>query len=344
MDLIYNNSRSLKELTLEMNANTRQQDFSSRMITVNAFVSSSASQLVEIRFHGICFSRNSFASLLRNCPLLTSVDLQQDVALFSGPSIDAFQHGGVVTLLAPIKQVFKPDPESEPSSLGFSLLVHFPNLTDWNCYNLPATLFVPVERIKSEVTRCCPYVTMIDTWKSPQHIVYDLVAHAFHGLEHVTFAYSQLSMDVIVALLCHKATLLRIFAFRGSNNSYTERDNVPSEVDHFQQSDRAVQLLPRCCPHLMFLEFEDHKMDMDIVEEETWACIGLQHLRARIRGLDTKDKIDQSLDLWKEGKQKSQEQKETKAKDTSIEARVARHLLSFEELETVWLGTRTCYA
>ncbi|KAH7055023.1 hypothetical protein BKA57DRAFT_240742 [Linnemannia elongata] len=344
MDLIYNSSGALKKLTLEMDEDAKQQDYSSRMISANAFVSSSASQLAEIRLHGICFSRDSFASLLRNCPLLTSVDLQQDVTLFSGPSIDAFQHKGVVTLWAPIKQVFKPDPESEPSSLGFSLLVHFPNLTNWHCYNLPTTLFVPVERIKREVTRCCPQVTKIDTWKSPQLIIYNLVANAFHGLTHVTFAYSQLSMDVIVALLCHKATLQQIFATRDGSNSHTERDNVPSEDDHFQQSGRAVQLLPRSCPHLKLLQFEGHEMDMEIVEEETWACIGLQHLRVRIRGLDTKDKIDRSLNLWKDGKQESQQQKEAAAKNTSIEARVASHLLAFKKLKAVWLGTHTFYA
>ncbi|KAF8926042.1 hypothetical protein BGZ47_002935 [Haplosporangium gracile] len=275
----------------------------------------------------------------------------QDVALFSGSSIDAFQHKGVTTLLAPVKQVFKPDPESEPSSLGFSLLVHFPNLIDWHCYNLRTTLFVPVERIKREVTRCCPQVTMIDTWKSPPHVVYNLVANAFHGLKHVTFAYSQLSMDVIVALLCHKATLLQIFAFWGGSNSRIERDNVPSEDDHFQQSGRAVQLLPRSCPNLKFLEFEGHEMDMDIVEEEEWACRGLQQLRVRIRGLDTNEKIDWTLNLWKEGRQKKDEEDTTlseshmnETKDTSIETRVARHLLAFEELEAVWLGTRTFYA
>ncbi|KAF9536901.1 hypothetical protein EC957_009426 [Mortierella hygrophila] len=344
MDLINNSSRSLEKLTLEMDANAKQQDYSSRMISVNAFVSSSASQLAEIRLHGICFGRDSFASLLRNCPLLTYVDLQLNVTLFSGPSIDAFQHKGVVTLLAPVKQVFKPDPESEPSSLGFSLLVHFPNLTNWHCYNLPTTLFVPVERIKSEVAICCPQVTMIDTWKSPQRIIYDLVANAFHGLTHVTFAYIQLSVDVVVAFLCHKATLLQIITFRGNNNSHTERDDAPSEDDHFQQSGRAVQLLPRSCPHLKVLEFEGHEMDMEIMEEEAWACLGLQRLRVRIRGLDTKDKIDRSLNLWKEGKQGPQQQKEAEAKDTSIEARVASHLLAFKKLKAVWLGTRTFYA
>lgn len=371
MDLIYNNNTSLKKLTLDMDANAKRQDFSIRTISVNTFVSySSVSQLVKIRLHGVCFSRDSFATLLRNCPLLKWIDLQQDVALFSGPFIDAFQHKGVVTLVAPIKQVFKPDPESESSSLGFSLFVHFPNLTDWHCYNLPPALFVPVERIKSEVTRCCPQLTMIHTWKSPQSIIYSLVGNAFCSLKHVTFEYSQLSMDIVVALLFHRTTLLQVCAFWGSQ-SYTERDEFPLEDDHFRQSGRAVQLLPRSCPYLKYLEFEGHEMDMDIVEEEKWACIGLLQLRVRIRGLDTKEKIDWALNLWKEGRKKkdntttpgkeeSKQQKENEgedeedttlpephcneAKDTSIEARVARHLLSFEKLQAVWLGTRTFYA
>ncbi|KAF9131559.1 hypothetical protein BGX30_013048 [Mortierella sp. GBA39] len=268
-----------------------------------------------------------------------------DVALFSGPSIDAFQHKGVVTLVAPIKQVFQPDPESGLSPLGFSLLVHFPNLTYWHCYNLPTALFVPVERIKTEVTRCCAQVTSISTWKSPQPIIHSLVANAFYGLKHVTFAYSQISMDVIVALLFHRATLLQVCAFR-CGHSYTERDELLLEDDHFQQSGRAVQLLPRCCPHLKFLEFEGHEMDMDTVEEEEWVCRGLRHLRVRIRGLDTKEKIDWTLNLWKEGRKRKDEEDTTlsesqmsEAKDTSIEARVARHLLAFENLEAVWLGT-----
>ncbi|KAK3848161.1 MAG: hypothetical protein J3R72DRAFT_416217 [Linnemannia gamsii] len=299
------------------------------------------------------------------------MDLQDDVAIFSGPSINTFQHKGVVTLLAPIKQVFKPDPDSDLSSLGFSLLVHFPNLTEWTCYNLPTFLFVPAERIKTEVSRCCPRLTMINTWESPPPIIHSLVANAFYGLKNVTFQYGQISMDVIVALLYHRATLLQVFAFWGNQSSYTERDGLSLEGDHFQQSGRAVQLLPRCCPHLKFFEFESHEMDMDIVEEEKWACRGLRQLRVRIRGLDTKEKIAWTLNLWKEGRQKkdnitAQEkeeslwQKESKeedeedttlsgshkneAKDTSIEARVARHLLAFEKLEAVWLGTRTFYA
>jgi hypothetical protein len=48
-------------------------------------------------------------------------------------------------------------------------------------------------------------------------------------------------------------------------------------------------------------------MNMDNVNELKWACIGLLH----IRRLDTKDRIDQSLNLWKEGKQVSQQQNKT---------------------------------
>jgi len=369
MELIYNNNKTLRALTLDMDANSKKWDSSHRLISVDALVPcSSASQLVRISLHGVCFGRDSFARLLRNCPLLTCVDLQQDVALFSGPSIDAFQHKGVVTLLAPIKQVFKPDPESEPSSLGFSLLSHFPNLTDWHCYNLPSALFVPTERIKTEVTTCCPQLSMIDTWKSPQSIIYSLVADTFSDLEHISFAYSQLSLSIIVALLFHKATLIQISAFRDNNQSDTETDEVLSEDDHFRASGRAVQLLPRSCPQLQLFRFECHEMDMDIVEEETWDCRGLQEIRVRIRGLDTKEKIDSTMRLWTEGRrnknshillEKNEPQQHTEiegvvgkcvtpnefhvdeTKDTTVEARVARHLLAFEELHTVWLGTRS---
>ncbi|KAF9080314.1 hypothetical protein BGX23_002325, partial [Mortierella sp. AD031] len=105
---------------------------------------------------------------------------------------------------------------------------------------------------------------------------------------------------------------------------------------------------------------------MDIVEEEKWACRGLRQLRVRIRSLDTKEKIDWTLKLWKQGRQKkhnnttlekeeSQQEKENEgeddedtvlsdshvieAKETAIEERVTRHLLAFAKLEAVWLGT-----
>ncbi|KAG0009197.1 hypothetical protein BGZ80_002639 [Entomortierella chlamydospora] len=112
MDFIGNNNRSLMGLTVEMIAHPKD-DLSSRMISTAALIPrSSPSKLSYIRLRHVCLSRDSFVLLLKYCPLLKSVDLQVDVALFSGVTPDIFKHTGVTTLTAPIKQVFKPDPES----------------------------------------------------------------------------------------------------------------------------------------------------------------------------------------------------------------------------------------
>ncbi|KAI7827447.1 hypothetical protein BC939DRAFT_445274 [Gamsiella multidivaricata] len=360
MDLISRNNSNLRKLSLGIDVNANQRDLSFRMIFVDALVPhSSVSRLSSVRLHGICLSRNSFASLLRGCPLLTRVDLQQDVALLSGSSIDTFQHTRVATLTAPISQVFKPDPESEPSPPGSSLLAHFPNLTYWHVYNQVTTLVVPIKRIKAEVRMCCPKVTQIGTWVTPSPVLYDLVANVFRNLVSVTFAYKELSTDVIIALTFHNATLLDISTFWDVHECHTERDHFPREDDYFQSRGRALQLLPRSCLNLQILGLERHEMDMDHVEESEWACKRLQELRVRIRELDTKEKVKRALQLWKEGRKKNEtdvmdeerkkvvdesNESHVKKEDTSIEARVAKHLLTFDKLKAVWLGTRTCYS
>jgi len=100
-------------------------------------------------------------------------------------------------------------------------------------------------------------------------------------------------------------------------NSHTERDNVPSEDDHFRQSGWAIHTSSFSSLSITTLT------NMDIVDEEKRACLGLQHLRMRIRGLHTKDKIDQSLKLRREWNQRwTATPRWKRKKDTSIEARV----------------------
>ncbi|KAF8938892.1 hypothetical protein BGZ47_008368 [Haplosporangium gracile] len=63
-------------------------------------------------------------------------------------------------------------------------------------------------------------------------------------------------------------TLLQVTIFWDSNLYYIESDEVLSMDDHFRESGRAVQLLPRRCSYLKFLEFERYEMDMDVVDEK----------------------------------------------------------------------------
>ncbi|KAG0248706.1 hypothetical protein BG011_009989 [Mortierella polycephala] len=286
---------------------------------------------------------------------LKTQSLQRDVALFSGFLIDTFQHLRVTTLTASISQVFKPDPGSTSSTLGFSLLIHFPNLIHWQVYNLTATLSVPIEEIKAETRMCCPKLAIIDTWITPSPVLYGFLADAFRNLKFVTFSYREFSRDIILALLLHKATLIKISTFWDYDKQTTERDELPHEDDHFQNG-RVMQFLPCSCPNLQTLALERHQMDIDHVEESEWACKQLRSLRVRIRGLDTEGKVDRALQLWLQERRKKNGMDKKKWKETkedvanefvssqvSVEERVARHLLTFDKLEEVWLGTRTCY-
>jgi len=159
MDLISKNSKRLKVLCLDVDNNAR--DLSARVISLSAVTP--APQLTSIRLLGVCISRASFSALLRGCPLLVSVDLQCNVALLSGPSINPFQHPRVVELVVHVEMVFKPDPHSAVSDLGYTLLVHFPNLIKLCLFPLETTLIVPVERIIAEARLCCTKERKLDT-------------------------------------------------------------------------------------------------------------------------------------------------------------------------------------
>jgi len=91
--------------------------------------------------------------------------------------------------------------------------------------------------------------------------------------------------------------------------------------------------------------------DIDMTQ---WGChdLDLEELYIVIRGLDTWEKFNRAIQLWREGriairkKQANGEQGSALCPqmnyilpgDNSIEARVARHLLKFKKLRVVWLG------
>ncbi|KAF9397797.1 hypothetical protein BGX21_008498 [Mortierella sp. AD011] len=282
---------------------------------------------------------------------------QLDMLLQSTPFMDhSFQHRGIVRLEASVDQVFKFDPNTGISAFGSSLLMHFPNLESWLVY-FHEDHAVPIDSIKTEVKRCCTKLTNIDTWSTKREILRRFIADAFENLTTISFAYSELSEDVVMTLLFHSATIISITAFRGDRKP-VERLGflMEQERDHFQKSGRTLQMLMRYCPNLEVLEIEPHLMNMDHVEQAQWGCKKLKRLRTTIKDLDTTEKIERALLSWTRGKKlkgerKNHEMEEEErlsqmngTEDSSIEGRVARHLLAFENLEAVWLGTWTWYA
>jgi hypothetical protein len=175
--------------------------------------------------------------------------------------------------------------------------------------------------------------------------------------------YHCTSPEVITSILLHQNSLKAVSVFCSDNIFSASRHEVIPVSDHFQASGRLLQLIPRGCPHLEVLSLHLHEMDMDEVEKGEWACKNLRTLRVRIKGLDTKKKISKALSQWYADLVTTSERRWSAAKTItegsmdvdksyeggssmvasakSIEARVARHLLKFEKLETVWLGYKT---
>ena len=87
-------------------------------------------------------------------------------------------------------------------------------------------------------------------------------------------------------------------------------------------------------------------MDIAEIEKAGWSCDKLETLHIKIRGLGSMDQIDQVLQMWLSGKNKRKRKDSNDLHDEmvlapdTIETRVARHLLKFERLSSVCLGTK----
>src|SRR4051812_35998843 len=117
-----------------------------------------------------------------------------------------------------------------------------------------------------------------------------------------------------MALLLHKSTLKSIRAYSDDPET-SEEDEPPRVIDHFHESARTIQLLPRCCPNLETLELEEHEMDMEDVEDTEWICKRLKRLRVRFRGLDTPEKVNRVLEMWHDEEDTDDEAEDVDGKD-----------------------------
>jgi len=104
--------------------------------------------------------------------------------------------------------------------------------------------------------------------------------------------------------------------------------------------------IPRLCIRLRELDLPGYEMNMSDIEKSKWVCHDLSTLCIRVQGLNTREKIDRTIQLWNDGRRLKGEIRSNGEKqnigilpsDNSIEARFARHLLKFEKLKNVWIG------
>ncbi|KAG0203134.1 hypothetical protein BGX28_004504 [Mortierella sp. GBA30] len=309
------------------------------------------SKLSHIQYRGYMLAGTSLSNTLRRCPALHTVDLE-DTSLISALEIDMYRHPGVKHV------VIRNIGAANGAEQGRAIVRHFPNLEAVTLHSKNNRMTFPVRAIKEAKGAWNLRLKVLDIESLPESVVNDLSMHVSGESTKIALNYSAVSPIVILSMLVYRNILTDILACVSRGELYMNRD-VPAVDDHFRSTGWMMQALPRHCPKLETLEIPDHEMDMDDVESVDWACKDLSELRVRIKGLDTAEKIDDALDLWK--KRRLHEKAsvpninafstnaglmsivmgvdDVEAESTSIEARVARHLLRFDRLTTVWLGT-----
>ncbi|KAK3827990.1 MAG: hypothetical protein J3Q66DRAFT_321575 [Benniella sp.] len=313
-----------------------------------------SSKLSSIILGGLVMTRDSLSSLLEHCPLLDELEIQ-GTTLLSWPTYNSstaqyFQHTGLEEFTAPVEQVFTMDQSYHNTP---SLFVHFPNLEKWHALDSKGYVVdVPIKLIRDEIARHCPSLKTLYLETRPP-VGISVLTQALQNLTAICILNEHLSAEMVMAILNHQETLIEVATFFDGN--LLEMEVIPEVESHqLDTSGWIVQSLPRRCTRLKIFELILLEVDMDDIEMTDWGCHDLEELSIRIKGLDTKQEIDRTIQLWEEGriavskKQVMDVQVESSMSpqlegiippsDNSIEARVARHLLKFKKLRQVWLG------
>ncbi|KAK3845519.1 MAG: hypothetical protein J3R72DRAFT_435971 [Linnemannia gamsii] len=299
------------------------------------------SKLKALILKRVCITHDSLIAILQGCPGLAEVYLVHTDMV--GTPTQSFQHTGVKVLESSLKSLF------QTPSTGPSLLSYFPRLKTLATFNSDTSFTIPLSQIKEDLLRYCPDVTRYWLDDYTGAIVSEFLLNIANACTELTYNYKYTSLEIITGLLLHQSTLQTVHQYRNNGFDY-EAETVLPLSDHFRQSGRFVQLIPRGCSQLRSLILHSHEMDMDVVEDDKWTCKGLHTLRIRIKDLDTKEKILKAIALWRKGCWRRRREKagtpvgeegKLDSTDMSIEARVASHLLQFEQLWWVWLGYQT---
>ncbi|KAG9069410.1 hypothetical protein KI688_010312 [Linnemannia hyalina] len=307
-----------------------------------------------------------FEIVARNCSSLVRLDLLPDDPVPLGEENRLANYIPVTALIPPFgaMQESRTDP-LDGHHPAPSLLLHLPHLKiielcDHEVENNPSpsnTLnTIPPRIILTELSRYCKNLTGIRV--QGLRDCTDLVSAfcstpATRKVSELAFDYDQISLGIITSLLLHPQTLTSVKIYR-SVDFILDRDSVPAVEDHFWAHGQFLQLIPRTCKGLRILDIHLHEMDMDVVEMWEWVCKDLRKLRVRVKGLDTRDRILETIGLWRRewrarrnnlpssldvsDSNSSNHVNSGQQNSLSIEERVVRHLLKLEKLETVWLG------
>ncbi|KAF9979631.1 hypothetical protein BGZ65_006248 [Modicella reniformis] len=357
-DLIHRNVTSLTSLNLSMPPPVdREMYFTADCLSPFAHTGATSS-LAYLKIQGLCMTRNTFSRMLNICQALEHIDIR-DTYLQSTVFTDKYQHPRVTHLTASVEQVFYADPDKyEPS-----ILFHFPNLTHWETWKSRSSFEIEFNHCIMEITQYSPHITALCNRTgigSEEFPLSKVLVYGLRDLTEICVEPEQLSPEVIMSLMTHKNSLTTVRT--SSSYDHLPPSNTAIEFeDYLAKFGWAVQFIPSHCLRLQEFSLPSHEMDMDDVDKFPWMCHDLQVLHVRIKNLNTMDKVNTALQMWVDGKRAKlgnnfSKDTEQVTKDLnlasvgypkqqdSIEIRVARHLLRFEKLCTVRLGSKVWHA
>ncbi|KAF9987883.1 hypothetical protein BGZ65_001460 [Modicella reniformis] len=347
LDLLRQNITGLTHLDIVVQANG--SDPSTFSFPLESFFPCAGSQtlkLTELKIEHFTLSRDGLSSLLRTCPALKTLDLTR-ISIYSDLCSEPYHHIGLTTLRTSLQQIFQSDP-SKPNAPS-SLLVHFPRLRTLRIHRAPSSIPSPPsppspQAMKAEIARCCPQLNRVAIGGTDATTTIMLLTQIFWSLTNITISREVVSLETVMGILVHQETLTSLTVF-APYSGYLEQDEVPTLKDYVSTPAWAIQLIPQTCSGLSTIMLSTVEMDMDDIEKIKWSCINLERLYIRIRGLDTKEKIDKAITMWvvtrklkKEGRlgdlSPRQQSLQIKWASSAIVTRVAQHLVRFEKLRT----------
>ncbi|KAG0367591.1 hypothetical protein BGX24_003164 [Mortierella sp. AD032] len=283
--------------------------------------------LESLKLSRSCITREGFSALLQSSPVLRRLELFQVVVLRHNPAFEILQSSSVTYLHAPLGETLMPDPALPNSP---SLLVHFPLLKKWHMASLHRPTNWTNDAVRSEISSHCPLLTNIMFGKHGTEGLDHLLLNCTQNLKSCSFTAQQLNIWTAFACISHLQTLTSI-----------------TLMDNLQQQDspemKWVYFLPKLCLNLKVLSMEGLTLDIKMVEDQPWTCLGLQELRVRFKGLESKEEIDRSITqvcAWRRAGDSTLVRLQDK--DTVL-SRVSSHLVQFKHLSTFWAGSKEHY-
>ncbi|KAF9580473.1 hypothetical protein BGW38_002876, partial [Lunasporangiospora selenospora] len=337
-DLIRWSKPTLTELQMQHpDGSTRK---SQPLVTLDSLgstaYSSQPSVLVSLSLRWLKMPRESFNVVLRSCPALKQVDMWGTTFLAARNFID-FKHTGVLKFQAIITDIFTNNNSNNPSPL-----IHFPNLICWITGSDGNIQSFPTQAVKTAVAKWCPKLKTLGSSFTSAQLLPHLIKDVFVTLSSLILAYSNVTQDLILAIIRVQSRWRTLKAYVPRDGYYSEFKNkgMASINDPLPNLGWVFQSLPRLCRNLEHFQFPEHVMNMDEVEIEPWGCKNLQTLYIRFQELDSRDAIEGAIEQWIKRREsnttdddKSEETKswETKLGETESEEAESEDTQSGEE-------------